>query len=86
MEISSSFKRCDVIADRYFEGSLKERTREDRGSAKGLVITFDDSTNIPSNFVSKFLSNITNKINLNNYLEKKFLDYHDGKQSVLVRK
>ena len=83
MDISKSFQRCDVIADRYFEGSLKEGTRNDRGSGKGLVIAFDDSTNIPSNFLSKFLTNNTNKINLNKYLAHKFLQHHKGKNSAL---
>ena len=35
MDISSLFNRCDVIKDRYFEGSLKEGTREDHGSGTG---------------------------------------------------
>ena len=31
VDISSLFNRFDFIANRYFEGSLKEATREDRG-------------------------------------------------------
>ena len=83
MDISSLFNRCDVITDRYFEGSLKEGTREDRGSGTGLIATFDDCSKIPPNFISKFLSNITNKTNLNKYLANKLLAYHEGKQSIL---
>ena len=81
--ISSLFNRCDFITDRYFEGSLKEGTREDRGSGTGLIFTFDDRSEIPPNFISKFLSNATNKMNLNKYLANKFLAYHEGKQSIL---
>ena len=77
------FNRCDVITDRYFEGSLKERTRGDRGSGTGQIITFDDCSEIPPNFISKFLSNVTNKTNLNKYLANKFLTNHEGKQSIL---
>ena len=64
MDISSLFNRYDVIMDRYFEGSLKEETREDRGSGTGLIVTFDDCFEIPTNFISKFQSNVTNKTNL----------------------
>ena len=63
---------------------MKEGTRADQGSGKGLDVKFDDNTEIPSNFESKLLSNITNKINLNDYLAKLFLDYYNGKLSVLV--
>ena len=37
VDISSLFNRCDFIANRYFEGSLKEATREDRGSGTGIL-------------------------------------------------
>ena len=37
MDIARTSQRCDVISDRYFEGSLKEGTREDRGT--GLIVT-----------------------------------------------
>ena len=79
MTISSSFKRVDVITDRYFTGSLKEGTRRDRGSGKGLLLPFDDDTEVPANFQTKFLSNVANKTNLNNYLSNRFLKYFRGK-------
>ena len=72
--------------DRYFEGSLKEGTREDRGSGTGLIVTFDDCSEIPPNFISKFLSNVAKKTNFNKYLANKFLTYHEGKQSILCVK
>ena len=81
MDISSLLRI--VITDQYFEGSLKEGTKEDRGSGTGLIVTFDDCSKIPPNFISKFLSNITNKTNLNKYLANKLLAYHEGKQSIL---
>ena len=85
MDISSLFDRCNVIMDRYFEGSLKERT-EDRESGTGFIVTFDDYSEIPPNFFSKFLSNVTNKTNLTKCLANKFLTYHEGKQSILCVK
>ena len=66
-----------------FEGSLKEGTREDCGSGTGLIVTFDDCSEIPPNLISKFLSNVTNKTNLNKYLANKFIAYHESKQSIL---
>ena len=83
MGVSSLFNRYYVIAYRYFEGSLKERTRKDRGSGTWLIITLDGCSEIPPNFISKFLSNVTNKTNLNTYLTNKFVTYHEGKQSIL---
>ena len=68
--------------DQYFEGSLKEATREDRRSGAGFNVKFDDCSEIPPNFISKFLSNVTNETNLNEYLANKFLTYHEGKQSI----
>ena len=82
-DISSLFNKCDIITDRYFEGSLKEGTREHRGSEAGLIFTFDDFFEAPPNFISKFLSNVTNKTNLSKYPTNKFLAYHEGKQSIL---
>ena len=37
---------------------------------------------VPPDFISKFLSNVRNKTNLNEYLANKFLTYHEGKQSI----
>ena len=83
LDISSWFNRYYVIAYRYFEGSLKERTRKSRGSGTWLIITLDDCSEIPPNLISKFLSNVKNKTNLSKYLANKFLTYHEGKQSIL---
>ena len=66
----------------YFEGSLKEGTREDCGSGIELIVTFDDCSEIPPNFISRFLSNALNKTSLNKYLANRFIAYHEGKQSI----
>ena len=71
MKLAAPFSRCDIVADRYFEGSLKDGMRGDRNKQTGIVITFDDNTPIPSHFENKFLSNAVNKTKLNEYLVKK---------------
>ena len=48
-------------------------------SSSHLMISFFET---PPNFISKFLSNVTNKTNLK-YPANKFLAYHEGKQSIL---
>ena len=64
MKTTRSFHRCDIIADQYFEGSLKEGVRESRGSEQ-FLFSLDDHTQLPSEFNKNFLSNGTNKTNLN---------------------
>ena len=75
--------RCDVITYRYFEENLKEGSRNDREYGTGLIVPFDDCSEIPPNFIGIFLNNVTNKTNLNKYLANKFLTYNGGKQSIL---
>ena len=66
MDISSLFNRCHVVTDSYFEGSLKEETREDRRSHRHI----DDCSEIPPNFISKFLSKLqTKRISSSNFLQ-----------------
>ena len=72
MDMSYLFNRCNVIANQYFEGSIKKRTREDHGSGTGFIVTFDDCSDILPNFISKFLNNVTHKTTLNKYLANNF--------------
>ena len=83
MKLAAPFSRCDVIADRYFKGSLKDGVRADRSKETGIVITFDDNTPMPSNFQTKFLSNTVKKTNLNEYLAKMFINFHQANKQVL---
>ena len=83
MDTSSLFNRCDVITYRYFEESLKEGTKKDRGCGTGLIVTFDNCSEILPNFIGTFPNNVTNKTNLNKYLANKFLTFNEGKQSIL---
>ena len=81
--VQTLFNRYEVIMDRYFEESLKQGTKEDCVSETGLIVTFDDWSEISPNFISKFLNNATNKTNLSKYLANRFLTYHESKQSIL---
>ena len=78
------YSRLDVVTDKYFSESLKEEVRDNRGS-DGLTFPFNDSTPIPANFETDFLTNVTNKTNLNEYLAQKFIKLHDNdKQTICI--
>ena len=49
--------------DQRSEESSKEGVREDRGSGTGIIVIFDDCSEITPNYITKFLSNVTNKTN-----------------------
>ena len=73
--LSRGYDRCDVVADRYFTGSLKEGTRKKRGDT-GSTMQFTGETRFPSSF-SDFLSNSENKNNLGQFLARKMIDLHN---------
>ena len=60
--MSRGYERCDVVADQYFFGSLKNETKK-KSRDDGSTMEFTGDTQIPSNF-SDFLSNSVNKNNL----------------------
>ena len=78
MYISSLSSRCDIITDQHSEGSLKEGAREDRGSGIGMIFIFDDCSEITPNYITKFLSNVTNKTNPTSIWQMNFLVYQEG--------
>ena len=82
MKSAESFHRCDIVTDQYFNRSLKEGVRDSRGS-EGIVILFNDQTPLPSKFESNFLTNGTNKTNLNEYLAQKFIAFHHNNSQIL---
>ena len=68
-------KSAEIIKDRYFPESLKKGFRNNRVS-DGLVFPFNDSTPFPANFETyflNFLTNVTNKTNLNECLAQNSL-------------
>ena len=80
MKSAEPYSRFDILTDRYFSESLKEEVRDNRYS-NGLIFTLNDSTAFPTNIETDFLTNVTNKTNLNKYLAKKFIKLHDNEKT-----
>ena len=80
-KISEGYKRCDVVADRYFPNSLKGNLRKGRGL--GTTISFSGDTKLPSDF-KDFLGNSENKTNLNQLLVKCFIEEHTNNIQTFV--
>ena len=76
-EISDGYRRCNIVADRYFQESLKNNLRSSRGI--GPSMTF---TKLPSDF-RDFLANSENKSILNEFLAKIFIE-DVGNQTLVV--
>ena len=84
LKSAEPYSRFDIVTDRYFSESLKQGVRNNRGS-DGLIFPFNYSTAFPVNFETDFLTNITNKTNLNEYLAQKFIKLHDNdKQTICI--
>ena len=82
--LSIGYDRVDIICDRYFEDSLKNQTREGRGS--GEVMEFDKNTKFPSDFKDNFLKNSKNKDRLNEFLADEFMQHYAGDKTFVVTK
>ena len=82
MELSANFHRIDVICDQYFEKSLKNQTRSERGL--GSNVNFDDLTSFPNDFGDNFLKNSDNKEKLNHFLAEKMITLHANSDKCLV--
>ncbi len=83
MKHSIGYKRIDLVFDRYFEGSLKEATRIERG--QGPRYSFEgDLTELPFKMAENFLSNSENKDEMNQYLAKKLLEFHQSYQLLVA--
>ena len=83
MGFAKQYHRCEIIADRYFQGSLKEGTRDKRGN-NGSKQIFDGSTLFPNDFTLNFMKNSDNKTKLNLFLAKKFIEFHKNDLQILV--
>ena len=82
-KLSHGYDRVDLIFDRYFQESLKEGTRNDRGS--GSMFVFEgDHTPIPNNMEQTFMKESKNKDKLNEYLAKKLISLHEGSQLMVA--
>ena len=83
MKLASSHERIDVVFDRYFDKSLKEGTRKNRGAGSRFVFEGDE-TPIPNNMAEGFMKCSENKNDLNEYLGKKFIELHQGPQLLIT--
>ena len=81
LKASEGYKRCDIVADRYFVGSLKGNIRNIRGL--GTAMTFVGETLLPRDFMD-FLGNSENKNNLNEFLVQRFLREQEGVQTFVA--
>ena len=83
MKCGTNYDRIDLVFDRYFEKSLKEETRSQRG--KGSQYLFEEgSTEIPFKVADSFLKSSENENKLNGHLATKLLELHQGDQILLV--
>ena len=82
MGLSKGFTRIDIVGDQYFDHSVKEQIRKDRGT--GTRKLFEDLTKFPKNLREDFLRNSQNKEDLNCYLAEKIISLHSGPQTVVV--
>ena len=76
---SEGGNRCEIISDRYFDGSLEEGTRKKRGEEASRLI-FNGETLIPKDFSEHFLRNSKTKKNkkkkdLSISLSNKFMSF-----------
>ena len=83
MLMSKNCELCEIEADRYFEGSLKEGTRNNRG-AGGSKLIFNGTSLMTKDFSGNILANSENIENLNIFLAKKFVDFHKNSSQVLI--
>ena len=78
MSLGVEFKaeRIDIVADQFFESSLKSCTRKDRRTGSRFV--FSDETKFPNNIIDNVSKYNKSKDNLNKYLPRKFLILHES--------
>ena len=82
MGLSKGLTRIDIVGDQYFDHSVKEQIRKDRGT--GTRKLFEDHTKFPKNLREDFLRNSQNKEDLNRSLAEKIISLHSGSQTVVV--
>ena len=69
MAVGFQAKRLDIVADTYQDYSIKNTTRQARGV--GGVLQFDECDLMPeATKMTEFLSNTSNKIRLNEIIQR----------------
>ena len=71
MANSSRVQRLDIVMDTYQSNSIKNATREARGT--GPVHVFEENDKLPKDFIS-FFKNDQNKTKLNEIIQKHAMD------------
>ena len=74
--------RIDVVTGSYFESSLKDHTRDKRGS--GQYVPFSGETLLPKDFSDNFLNNGKNKELLTRFLSERLLLHEFGDVILIV--
>ena len=82
-KLSEGYNRCEIISDRYFDGSLKEGTRKKRGEG-GSRLIFNEETLIPKDFSENFPRNLKTKDDLSIFLSNKFMEFHKTSQVLIT--
>ena len=78
MKQALNYDRIDLIFDQYFDKSLKEGTRSGRGEGSQCLFEID-SAEIPYKMAESFL-----KIELNEYLSFKLLEFRQADQTMIA--
>ena len=84
MNLAEGYDRVDVICDRYFDDSLKEQIRNERGQGPALI--FGKQGKFPSDFTNSFLKNKNNKQRLNLFLSDRFSEHRQGDIKLTITK
>ena len=82
LKLGAAHQRIDLVFDRYFDNSLKEDTRKNRGS--GSTFIFDNNTNLPNDMADNFMKNIKNKYALIEYLAEILIEMHQGSKLLIT--
>ena len=82
MSLGVDYDRIDLVCDRYFENSLKDDVRPERGC--GTRLMFTNESPLPNKMNDSFLQNCQKKDDLNKYLAKKFMELHDSSKLLIV--
>ena len=80
---TSEYRRCHIVANRYFSGSLKEGLRVQRRIA-GSRLLFTGDREFSGEFANNFFKNNENKEQLNLFLAKELIRLHENNTQELV--
>ena len=83
MKLGRDHDRIDLVFDRYLADSLKEGTRNERGT--GSMFNFEgDDTPIANNMEQTFMKESKKKNDVNDYLAEKLIEIHKGSKLLVA--